>query len=375
MKKLILFTLITLSLGILLILGAMEWYLRKTWSPPPESAYDYSHPYIRNRFKAGVELPILGDDLTGFGGTFVLKCGPIGYRTNSILTREKPEGHYRIFFLGGSTTACVYLPQELTFSQKVEDQLNAGGPQLKVDTANAGADGHCVRDTLAILDYDVSLSSPDCVVMLHGINDLRVGLLPGYCPDGSEEKTKLRKAKYLYRETFGDPYPYLYHWFKSWTSSLEKRQTVGYIIEKRRGRVRPPSKEIVGFPNLKWYQHYMRLMAGSCKSLGIRLIFMTQPSLYKENMSEEELERLGISIDPSDGSTPSVNTMIKGIEVYNNATRELAAELGVELIDLDQAIPKTLENIYDECHFTAQGCEKVAEVISGYLASSPPLAK
>lgn len=373
-RKHILFSLLTLFLGLLLIAGLAELFLRQFWTPPPPGLFDYSHPYIRNRFRPGAEIRVQGDELTGYGGTFTLRCGPIGYRTDSVLSREKEPGHYRIFFLGGSTTACWYLPQELTFSQKVQDLLNAAAGTHRVECANVGSDGHCVRDTFAILNYDVALAGPDCVVMLHGINDLRAGLYEEYRPDGGERKTQLRKAKAMYREVFGDHYPMLYHWFRAVRPGAKEQGEIRRIIEKNRGRPSAPRKEITEFPNLRWYEHWLRASAGSCRGLGIRLIWMTQPSLYKDLMSAEERDRLGISIDPSDGQAPGIGTMLRGMEIYNEATRRVASEMGVELIDLERIVPKELEFLYDECHFTAKGAELVAQAVSNHLMKTPPFA-
>jgi hypothetical protein len=64
--------------------------------------------------------------------------------------------------------------------------------------------------------------------------------------------------------------------------------------------------------------------------------------------------------------------MKRGMDVYNDAVRSLAAEMGVELIDLEKQVPKTLDNLYDHVHFSVNGNKKVAEVISGYLKDTFP---
>ncbi|MEZ4963571.1 MAG: hypothetical protein R2830_27355, partial [Saprospiraceae bacterium] len=50
-------------------------------------------------------------------------------------------------------------------------------------------------------------------------------------------------------------------------------------------------------------------------------------------------------------------------ERMNQITRDVAEEDGAILVDLDKAIPKTKENIYDLVHLTNQGSRLAAQVI------------
>ncbi|MBK7496031.1 MAG: hypothetical protein IPI28_11795 [Candidatus Omnitrophica bacterium] len=105
MKK-ILFPLITLVLIIAVFLIGFEMILRQVWVPP-RGLYDYSHPFIRRHIRAGVDLPYHGDAVTGFGGEFHIQGGPIGYRTDSVLSRERSRG-FTVFFPGGIDD-CLHL--------------------------------------------------------------------------------------------------------------------------------------------------------------------------------------------------------------------------------------------------------------------------
>jgi lysophospholipase L1-like esterase len=316
-----------------------------------------------------VELQYQGDAVTGFAGEFVLKGGPLGFRTNSVLTIGKPAGVYRIFFMGGSTTACTYLPQEMTFAQLVEDQLN-GGAQHAVphyECANAGVDGSAARDTLTQLIYDVSFANPDCVVVMQGVNDFALGLTPDFAADADDKRTAKGKAKSAYEEFFGDPHWFVYQFYKALTRRHSKRFTLEHIREERERLAHLPRIELTEFPNLPHFIRYMKLITSSCKSLGIRPIFMTQCSLYDDSLPPEVEQRLGIPFPEEDGLNPSNASMKRGMDAYNNALRTLAAEEGIDLIDLDKAIPKTLEFLYDHVHFSVAGNRRVAEEVSKYL--------
>jgi lysophospholipase L1-like esterase len=351
---------------VFLALVGAEEILRHVWHPP-KGMYDYSHPFIRRRIRPNVELVYHGDPVTGFGGEFVFKGGPVGYRTKTVITREKPEGAYRIFFVGGSTTACSYLPQEVTFPQRVEDLLLSSGLPYKFQCANAGVDGSTARDCLTLIDYDIALSHPDCILIMHGVNDMAIGLTPDFAPDGSDVRTAKAKAKSNYEEYFGDPHLYLYQFYKSLGPRHSKRFTLDHIRGERKRLSSVKQQEISEFPNVSSFVLYMRLIASSCKALGIRPIFVTQCSLYAEKLAPEVEARLGIPFPEDDKLNPTPGSMMRGMEAYNNAVRQTAQDLEVELIDLDKEIPKTLENMYDHVHFSVKGSEKVGDVIAHYL--------
>jgi lysophospholipase L1-like esterase len=369
--KKFLFGMVTFIFVVLLSLVSAEVILRFTWTPPL-TLYDYSHTFIRREFRSGVDLLYHGDAVTGFDGDFRLKTGPVGYRTKSVLSREKSHEAYRIIFMGGSTTACTYIPQEMTFSQLVEDNLNGQGLPKRIECANAGVDGSAARDTLMQLIFDVSYANPDCVVVMQGVNDLPLGLSPSFQPDASTRRMGMAKAKSMYEEYFGDPHPYFYRFYKALTRRNARRFTLAHIRDVRERLSHLERIEITEFPNVSYFVRDMRLIASTCQALGIRLIFVTQCSLYADHLPPEVEQRLGIPFPDEDGMNPSNSSMKKGMEVYNDAVRNLAAEMGVELIDLEKAVPKTLDYLYDHVHFSVNGSKKVAEVLSGYLLETFP---
>ncbi|MBK7496030.1 MAG: SGNH/GDSL hydrolase family protein [Candidatus Omnitrophica bacterium] len=111
----------------------------------------------------------------------------------------KEAGGLPYFFLGGSTTACTYLPQE-DLSPLIEDHLNPAGASATYECANAGVDGCAARDSLAQLIYNVSWAQPDCVIVMQGVNDFALGLTPDYEEDASDRRTARSKAKKPYEE-------------------------------------------------------------------------------------------------------------------------------------------------------------------------------
>lgn len=372
LKKL-LFTLVTLFLLLLILAGGAELVLRSIGWAPPKDRWDYSHPFIRRRVRANADMLYRADPVTGHEGEFHFQGGPIGYRTRTVTSREKPEHAYRIIFLGESTTACSYLPHELTFIQKVEDALNTDATgELRYECANAGVDGSGAADSLAMFLQDVVFANPDCVVVMHAVNDLVAGLYPRYVPDGADPRSAKGKARNTYLEWFGDSRPLIYHLYKSLRPQQSERFTLGHIQKERQAFADFPEQEIGEFPNVRHYRRVLHTLVGACRAAGVRPVLMTEPSLYQENLSEEAKARLWCGFQPREGINPSVVSLMRGMNAYCEAVRSLGNELGVEVIDLEREIPKTLEYLFDDVHFTVKGCERAGEVILRGFKAGPP---
>jgi len=363
------FTLFTLLLLTLIVLILSEITLRYAWTPP-KKIYDYSHPYIPRKIGAGVAVAYQSDSVTGFSGEYKFQTGPLGYRTKSVLSREKEDGAYRIFFLGGSTTICSYLPLEHVFSQLVEDGLNQSGLGYEFQCANGGVDGGQTRDTLALLNQDVVLTNPDCVVVMHAINDLIAGLAREFDSAEVDRRAARSKAKRMYRDIYGAPRPYVYLFYKSLRQLHSDRFTLSHILKERHSRSEFPEQEVSSFPNVIYFEKFLRSIVGSCQACGTRVVLMTQPSLYRKDLSAEEKDRIWCSFHPKDGVNPTPESMVAGMAVYNDATRRIAAEMGAELIDLAPKVPRTLNYMYDDVHYTVEGNRRVADEVIGHFLES-----
>jgi hypothetical protein len=103
---------------------------------------------------------------------------------------------------------------------------------------------------------------------------------------------------------------------------------------------------------------------------GSQPVVMTQPYLYKTEMSEQERNKIYMdkqnSLGPS--SKWSIDTARRGMEQYVGAVRQLSAAEQIPLIDLEAVIPKELSHLFDDCHYTELGASLVAEHVSAGLA-------
>jgi lysophospholipase L1-like esterase len=92
-------------------------------------------------------------------------------------------------------------------------------------------------------------------------------------------------------------------------------------------------------------------------------VLITQPALFGDAVDPTtRLDLSRFAFQDMDGITAwSV------LELYNEATRRVAAEAGVPLIDLAREMPKDSIYFYDGIHFTNAGARAVSEIISRSL--------
>ena len=102
------------------------------------------------------------------------------------------------------------------------------------------------------------------------------------------------------------------------------------------------------------------------------IMFMTQPSLYKMDMTAEEDASLWMTYDFGDIYYPT-ETMIYAMEEFNNRLIKVCKNIkDIFCIDLEKKVPKTLDYTYDDMHFNENGARFVADEISSYMKENIP---
>lgn len=348
------------------------------------------HPYIRTDWVPGFERTYIIEGIAGQTGTMEFKINPFGFRSASMKTKEKPSGTYRLFFLGGSTTESLYLPEEKTFPFLVERKLTEGFPGLRFESINGGISGYLAADTLALFIYKVTYYEPDIVIVMLSVNDLLAGSFPDYDPI---RRTNYRKTVYG-SESDENPWRAMARLFKrSHFLTLIKWRLVNRIFppdaEKyktsleqyevhRRGRRSHPFTPLNESKGMDDFVKHMKEIISIAQGHGVRLILMTEPSVYQENLPPEMDEKLWmgwLGAIRSYQINLSNEFLTREMRRFNDAVRELARTHGIELIDLEREIPKDLQHFYDDVHLTPFGAEKAARAITSYLLAHPEKLK
>jgi hypothetical protein len=129
---------------------------------------------------------------------------------------------------------------------------------------------------------------------------------------------------------------------------------------------------------LEEYKKNINMMIDIAQANTIRLIFMTQPTIWNSSLSEDLnallwLGGIGNFQKESGKVYYSVDALEKGIEKYNHTLLRVCQERQVECIDLSSVLEKDTTVFYDDIHFNERGARKVAKIISNYLLGHGPI--
>ncbi len=351
--------LLVLVLGVLFVSAANARIHKATGrgvATPLRS--DTFHPYLQN-----APAPYhhrFGINRWGFRGTDI--------------EREKPEGEYRVFLLGGSTLFAAALPLEETPGELLETQLRAAVPGRAFEVQNAAAEWHCSEHSLIKFLTWIRSFDPDLVVVYHAINDLYRSFTPEAFAVGP------------YRDDYG-------HFHGAVASLVRPKETKWMLVRMQAGywfsdfrydRVRvagptgdgvkgvtqmffPKSEEveIPDWPSLGAFERNLTDLVSAIRRAGVDVVVGSQPSLYREDLTREEREVVWFAkAHQENGRRASIASMADGMRRFNEVSRAVAERAGVPFVDLDAAVPKTTEYLYDDVHYTAKGAARVAESLT-----------
>ena len=346
----------SVSCLIFLVLGEL---LTRIFFPldPYARSLDQSkdHPHIRTDWVPGFRKTYVIEGVAGQKGNMELRINEFGFRPASMNSAKKSAGTYRIFFLGGSTTEEIYLPEEKTFPFLVEKKLSQTSLRPRFECINNGLSGYLAADVLALLTYKVMYYEPDLVFVMLGVNDLRYGTVPSYDPihrpnyrkelytPGYEESAGVLLGKLLKRSHFLT----LIKWrlvnrifppdAEKYKSKLEEYDTW------RKERLTVPFTNVSESKSLDDFVKYLKEIIFIAQGHGLRLILMTEPSIYQKDLSPEINEKLWMGWLGA-ASHLKINLsnefLLREMNRFNDAARKLSREYSVELIDLEKEIPK-----------------------------------
>ena len=300
-----------------------------------------------------------------------------GFRGDD-LDLAKENDVYRIFVFGGSTVYCGTMPYEQTHCRVLERRLREAYPQYHIEVQNLGADWHTTEhDTIKLLFYGQDFS-PDLVIIFHAINDLVRSLTPdmfGEGPYRSDYRHYLGATANL--ATRGRKVPWTVA-TGHWCSDLRFDQIriagpdgmgLGGVRTSFVPKARPT--EITEWPSLPAFERNLRDFVGIARSKGMHVLLATQPSLYREDLTAAERQLLVFPLTHHfGGKRPSLFSMIDGMHRFNDVTRRLAAQASVDFVDLERAMPKTTDYLYDDVHYTQAGNELIGNSWADELIES-----
>lgn len=260
-------------------------------------------PQLR-RSKAIPELP-------GLSGEIVFSTNVRGVRAPETWPKDRND---RVLCVGGSTTECVLVSDEKTWPWLLGSELTR---ELKRDilVANAGRAAHITSHHAHQLEHYRLAAEFGTVIALVGFNDALA-----FTRDNLEEVLARVPSEALMRSSGQRAYyrgtvamELLYGVWKSsrFNSRYAIRQDgtgAGVISARRQRHYYLELNTIEEMPSgltqaLVGYRNRLRDLERICRKRGQRIIFMTQPTLYHQDMPAELAELL-FEISPQWSSRP-----------------------------------------------------------------------
>jgi lysophospholipase L1-like esterase len=279
-----------------------------------------------------------------------------------------------IVAVGGSTTQSFFLSDGLTWPDRLAARLKPAFPSVWV--ANAGLDGHSTFGHLVLLeDYLIPLR-PKVVVFLIGLNDVDRKDLSAY------------ELETVQRWSLASPMSAL----KSLAAHSELASTLLNLARSfqayQRGLINRPvdvrGRELLtvdsdalrryvgGFSNpaLAAYADRVNRLVDRSRAAGIEPVLITQPMLLGSGVDDAT----GVDLGRVRANAPGQSGAMywRPLELYNDVVRRIGRERGALVIDLAHALPKSSMFFYDFTHYTAEGSDRVAQIVAEGLC--PALA-
>jgi len=333
--------------------------------------------------------------LPGVFGAGTFTGNDIGLRGTDYPTIDSV---FKIIAVGGSTTESLYLDDTEEWTHVLMDRLNAKQDNVEVWAANAGQSGRNTIDHLELLRTLSVLSEADLLVFLVGINDLQ----PTLSMEGAstQKLLELNSSKFIRQVLNGGKRlrPSRPYFKRSELFDLLKRSSAdiiddiapvsvltrfgvgpgSYIKIKRQQRA---SADVVALSDLtiglREYRERLILLANECGLFEVRCLFVTQPSMWRSDLSDYEKSLLWFGwvrgADKPIGYL-SVSDLAFAIDSYNQTLLVLCSEEELECYDLAADFPKNTTGFYDDVHFNENGSRIVADSLSDFILSTPPFS-
>ncbi len=378
-----LFNVLLLCLSIVITLLISETVLRFAFPP----GYYIYPPHLKHIF-----IPYQ-NVMPGISGESVFITNSLGLRADEL----NPAHTYRILAIGGSTTICNFLDQSETWPFLLEKTLNENTLNNNVWVGNAGKDGMTTRSHLVAMKYlPLKEMKIDAVILLIGINDLHIRLSRDkrYNPNWLSKSTA---EKILLNNTFSNAIHPNWPFFKKTALWLLFERAEKALFEKV---VKEKVQDKAGKIYLTWREHRrnaieirnelpdlssaleeyaanINKMIDMAEEQSIRLIFVTQPTLWRSDLPKNLAALLwlgGIGDFQKESGKPyySVEALLEGMEAYNNVLRQICHQREVECIDLSSMLEKDTSVFYDDVHFNESGARKVSSILSKYIMNHDP---
>ncbi len=284
--------------------------------------------------------------------------------TNSDIY-SKPD--LKIAFLGGSTTECIYVDEEIRYPYMVSKLLEKKNG-LKVVVYNGGVSGNNSIHSNNILLNKVIPKKSNIVILQHNINDLNLFLFEKTYWNNNPNKVLVYTLKdkelslYITLRGIKDALiPNLY-------SKIRIYFHIGALLKGKEdewAEIRGKKIKIDEVRILSDFQKSLQTFVCICKTYHMIPVLITQASRLKDH-PDQLIAKTTAKLKEDYGIEYSDYKKLH--DNMNQKIRDVAKENNILLIDLEQLVPKENKYIYDSVHYNNFGSKFVARIIADKLS-------
>ena len=120
-------------------------------------------------------------------------------------------------------------------------------------------------------------------------------------------------------------------------------------------------------------------MADLAAAAGVRLVFVTQPSAWRDGMSDDEERLLWFGWLGADRSSArqyfTTGALYRAMKRYNTTLLAVCRERRLDCVDAAHLIPQDTTALYDDVHFNEHGSRLFARVLVGHFRRRAPFRR
>ncbi len=269
-------------------------------------------------------------------------------------------------FMGGSTTACVYINPQMRFPFLINKSLDDS-----INVINLSKEGKHSHHSFLQLNTQLNETQINNLILMHNVNDLAHLLYFNSYTKGISTRRSVieyddlleinKKPFYLpvnvidkLKQSISQLYPNMYN-------NIKKVNLLSFLKNVDEFQNYRTKKNKIDEVIFKKFENNLNLFVSTTSIRGTNLILMTQFNRftpYDSFVRREYNESKNVL---------SYENFIFAYERFNDIIRKVASENDLKLVDLDSLIPKNKEYMYDSVHLTEKGSVLVSEVILKHL--------
>jgi lysophospholipase L1-like esterase len=359
------------SLGLFTVTGlphALPWALRFSWRRLGPRGFAFS---LAPLVAGALALWIVGS--WHYYWTRTREFDPFLQVPPENFKEAEPDA-IRVLTLGGSTTECGELPAEARYPRVLERVLRERHPGIPIQVLNAGKPGYTSKHSLIAYATYYRAWQPDIVVVMHTANDIYRSFSPPRHSLG-------RRYNQHYSHYYGaagdaaNPPSFERHLLRRlhldfdaiWYDSV-RTKLVDYGLDR--------------YSSFREHRNHLGELLDQAAGDGAALVVVSEPFLYKPNLSPDELAHLhmGYTLCRDAGNWwkiryPSHRSLELAMRAFNASARDIARSRDATFADAEANVEKSLKSFVDDVHYTPDGAASVARVVADAVTGSGEIAR